>query len=302
MNRLWAVSGILAWMGATLVLSGWGRFSRPSLADRLRPYSPGATGGDSPDAFSVATIRDLLGPLASDLGEGLARAFGIGEELARRLERIHSPLDPAGFRLRQLGLSLAGLGLGAAIDLAIPFPLAFGLLLVLGAPLLAFLIVEQRLALASKAWQRSLTLELPVVAEQLAMLLSAGYSLRAALARLAERSRGACGRDLVRLCGRIRHGVSESAALAEWREVADVDGLQRLVPILSLHLEAPELGRLISEEARSMRRDVGRSLVEVMERRAQQVWIPVTVAALVPGVIFLAVPFIQALRAFSSGG
>jgi hypothetical protein len=30
------------------------------------------------------------------------------------------------------------------------------------------------------------------------------------------------------------------------------------------------------------------------------VWIPVTVAALVPGVIFLAVPFIEALRLFSN--
>jgi hypothetical protein len=30
------------------------------------------------------------------------------------------------------------------------------------------------------------------------------------------------------------------------------------------------------------------------------VWIPVTVAALVPGVIFLAVPFIDALRLFTN--
>jgi tight adherence protein C len=36
-----------------------------------------------------------------------------------------------------------------------------------------------------------------------------------------------------------------------------------------------------------------------MERRSQQVWIPVTVATLVPGVIFLAVPFVEALRMFS---
>ena len=36
-----------------------------------------------------------------------------------------------------------------------------------------------------------------------------------------------------------------------------------------------------------------------MERRGQQVWIPVTVAALVPGAIFLAIPFIEALRLFA---
>jgi hypothetical protein len=41
-------------------------------------------------------------------------------------------------------------------------------------------------------------------------------------------------------------------------------------------------------------------LIETVERRGQQVWIPVTVAALVPGVLFMAVPFIEALRLFSA--
>ncbi len=301
MNRVWALSGLAAWVGATLLLAEWRRFARPSLAERLRPYvSPSLPTGRS-DPFSVATIRDLLGPLARDLGERIARCFGVGEELGRRLARVHSPLDATAFRLRQLGWALGALGLAAVIDLASAPPLAIGLLVVLGGPILAFLVVEQRLASASAAWQRRLVLELPIVAEQLAMLLSAGYSLGPALARLAARSRGSCGADLARLCGRIRYGLSEPAALSEWAEVADVDALRRLVPLLALHSEAPELGRLISEEARSMRRDVHRSLVEIMERRAQQVWIPVTVAALVPGVIFLAIPFIQALHAFSGG-
>jgi tight adherence protein C len=58
---------------------------------------------------------------------------------------------------------------------------------------------------------------------------------------------------------------------------------------------------LISEEARSIRRDVQRERVEAIERRAQQVWIPVTVAALVPGVLFLIVPFVEAMRLFTTG-
>ena len=78
-----------------------------------------------------------------------------------------------------------------------------------------------------------------------------------------------------------------------------VDALDRLVSILVLNREAGDLGRLISEEARSIRRDVHRELVETVERRGQQVWIPVTVATLVPGVIFLAIPFIEAMRLFT---
>ncbi|MGH9131615.1 MAG: type II secretion system F family protein [Acidimicrobiales bacterium] len=308
MSRLWVVSGLVAWLGVTLLLASWRRFSRPTLADRLRPYSPGLQRAPQVpsglarkrgDPFSVESLRQVLGPVAAGLGARVARIFGVNEELARRLERIHSPLDVTGFRLRQLGWSVGAFGLGALIALVATPPLLLGLLLVLGAPVLAFLVIEQRLASASASWQRRLVLELPVVSEQLATLLSAGYALGPALARLAERSRGACGADLARVCGRIRHGLSESRALVEWSEVADVEALSRLVPILGLHSEAPDLGRLISEEARSIRRDVQRSLVEIMERRAQQVWIPVTVAALVPGVIFLAIPFTQALRAFA---
>jgi hypothetical protein len=81
--------------------------------------------------------------------------------------------------------------------------------------------------------------------------------------------------------------------------LVDVDGVERLVAVLALNREAGDLGRLISEEARSIRREVQRELIETIERRGQTVWIPVTVATLVPGVLFLAVPFIEALRVFS---
>ena len=88
-------------------------------------------------------------------------------------------------------------------------------------------------------------------------------------------------------------------ALHEWAAVAHVEALDRLIPVLALNSEAADLGRLVSEEARSIRREVQRRAVETMERRGQQVWIPVTVAALVPGAIFLAIPFIEALRLFA---
>ena len=199
----------------------------------------------------------------------------------------------------QLGVAIAAFGAASLASLAIRPAVPVALFLLLGAPLLAFLALEQQVASASTAWQRRLFLELPVVSEQLAMLLSAGFSLGAALNRLAARGRGACARDLARVCGRIRQGLSEVGALHEWAAVARVEALDRLIPVLALNSEAADLGRLVSEEARSIRREVQRRAVETMERRGQQVWIPVTVAALVPGAIFLAIPFIEALRLFA---
>ena len=46
------------------------------------------------------------------------------------------------------------------------------------------------------------------------MLLGSGYSLGSALNRLARRGDGACATDLVRVCGRMRQGLSEVDAAA----------------------------------------------------------------------------------------
>ena len=196
----------------------------------------------------------------------------MSEDLARRLERVHSPLDVTAFRVRQLGLE-RGVGFAAGALLAHrrcgrrpPSRCCSSS----AAPLLAFLVVEQQLARRRTRWKRRLFLELPVVAEQLAMLLSAGYSLGAALNRLAAAGTGACARDLARVCGRIRQGLSEVDALREWATVADVDALDRLVAVLALNREAGDLGRLLSEEARAIRKDVQRGLVETVERRASR--------------------------------
>jgi tight adherence protein C len=300
--RLAVLCGLVLWAGMTLVLSQLRWFSRPPLVERLRPYSPAGMGrgGRRGGVLSVESFRDVVRPLCRTLGERLARLFGVSEELSIRLERIHSTDDVTAFRVRQLGWSVAGFGLGALLAVALGPPAPIALLFIVSGPLLGFLVPEQQVASASDAWRRRLTLELPVVAEQLAMLLSAGYSLGAALNRLAARGGGNVARDLARVRGRVRQGLTEVQALQEWADVADIEALHRLLPILALNREASDLGRLISEEARSIRKDTQRRLIETAERRAQQVWIPVTVAALVPGVIFLAVPFLEALRLFAA--
>jgi tight adherence protein C len=130
------------------------------------------------------------------------------------------------------------------------------------------------------------------------LLLAAGWSLTSALQRLATRGSGVAARDLQRVCSRLRQGVPEGDALREWSRIEQVPALDRLVSALELNRDTSDLSRLISEEARAIRREVHRELIEAAERREQQVWIPVTVATLVPGVLFMAIPFVEALRLF----
>lgn len=301
MTRVLVVAGLLVWVGATLLLSQWTRAARPSLTERLRPYHPGSgEARRSGDAWSVGSLGQVLLPLARGAGDRLAGAFGVAEPVETRLRRVHSPVAPGAFRLRQMLFSLAALILGGLIAAAASAPVPLAILLVAGLPVLVFLVVEQTLVRQSERWQRDVARELPVVSEQLAMLLNAGFSLGAALSRIAERGRGCVARDLARVVNRVQQGVTETQALSEWAELARVDGVDRLVGVLRLHSDAADLGRLISAEARQARRDLHRRTIELMERRAQQVWIPVTVATLVPGAILLAVPFLAALRLFSN--
>jgi tight adherence protein C len=300
MVRVVAFAAVLAWIGLALMLSQLRWFSRRRLTDRLRPYSPGGL-GPSPRGgpLSAGSFHEVIGPVAQRAGGAVARVFGVSEELDARLRRFHSPLTVAAFRTRQLGWTTAAFGLGLLVALTVRPHALISLLMVVGAPLLAFLVLEQQAQSQSQRWQRRLFLELPIITEQLGMLLSAGYSLGGALNRLAGRTHGATAQDLQRVCGRIRQGLTEMQALREWAELARVDALDRLVAVLALNREAADLGHLITEEARAMRGDAHRERIEIIERRAQLVWIPVTVATLLPGVVFIAIPFIQAMQLFA---
>ena len=289
---------MLAWLGLTLLFAQLPFFQRASLAERLRPYTPGATQRRT-RVWAARSIREVIGPLASSIGGGLARLFGVHEDVRVRLDRINADDDATTFRVRQATWAVVGLLAFAALALVVhppAFVTASGMWI---APLLAFLVTEQHLAVRSTRWQRRVELELPVVAEQLAMLLGAGLSLGAALNRVSKRGSGAIASDFRRLATRTSQGVSESTAIAEWSESAHVASVTRLAGILRLHGEATDLGRLVSDEARVCREEAQRRLIAAMERKSQQVWIPVTVAALLPGCIFLAVPFLSALRAFA---
>ena len=302
MSRALAASAVLLWVGGTLLLSHVRWFNRRTLTARLRPYEPGGltSAADGDGVLSISSFGDVMGPAITEPANRLAALLGVREDAAARLRRIHSPESLTELRVRQVGWMAAGTASGVLLTAATRPPLGMAILFVIGAPLLAFLLVEQQLISSSDRWKRRLFLELPIVSEQLGMLLGAGYSLGSALNRLAVRSAGVCGQDLVLVCARIRQGLTEVDALREWADRADVDALDRLIGVLALNRETGDLGRLVAEEARSIRRDVHRELLAEIERRSQQVWIPVTVATLVPGAVLLAIPFVEALRLFSS--
>lgn len=298
MIRLVAASAILFFIGSTLLLSEIRWFRTRSLAAMITPYLPGGRRTRASELFSVESFGELLRPAAQAIGGLAAKLFGVSEELPRRLRRVHWDMDAAGFRLRQMGWSLVSMAAAAMVVFTLGLPGPLAVMALLASPILAFLVVEQQLANASDLWKHRVFQELPIIAEQIAMLLGSGYSLGAALNRISERGNGAIATDFKRVVGRVRQGASENEALREWAELVDVDQVRRLVSVLSLNKEAGDLGSMVATEARTTRAESHRALLESIERKNQQVWIPVTLATLVPGVILMAIPFFDALSSF----
>ena len=289
-------SGISLWVGATLLLAQLRWFRHVPLADRVRPYVVGSrleTAGGG--AFSVESLRDVLVPIADTVGARISRVLGLGDDAASKLARVAPADDLPNFRLRQVTgavtTALAALVVCSGVG-APPVLTVAATLVALGG---VYLAIEQHLSSRNAAWQRRVTLELPIIIEQLGMLLSSGHSLSGSIARIGARGSGECARCFRQVTARMSQGVGEVEALREWAEFADVDAVHRLVAALSMNREASDLGLLIATEARTVRRQVHRELLEAIERRGQTVWIPVTVATLLPGVIFMAVPFVDAM-------
>ncbi len=294
MSPLTVLAGwIAAAWGAALVLSSAPWFRRSRMVDRLAPYArrrPQRAG-----TATATSVRQVVLPNLERLGARASAALGVTQDLARRLECAGLPVDPSAFRLRQATRGALTFLLSTLACVALGPPVAIAAVATIGLPVLVMLLEERRIGVAIDSWRTRIRGELPVVAEQLGLLLSAGYSLPSAINRLADRSDGAIASDLQQVTRRMRQGLSTSEALTEWARRADVDAIGRLVAVLRLHDDAGDLGALIAEEARSIRAEALRDLLEVIERRSQLVWVPVTVATLVPGLIFLAVPFMSAM-------
>ncbi len=290
---------LLLFPGTALLLDRSPWFSRRSLLRRLAPYARRSSRGRG---GTVEGLRELIGPGVERLGDRLSSLMNADESLGARLEYLGSALTPAEVRFRQVAaMVMAALLALALVVRTTPAP-TLAVALTVGAPLVVALAVDHSITRAVRRRRELLLAELPVVVEQLGMLLAAGYSVTGAFTRLSQRTDGVIAADLRRISRRVGHGLSEQAALLEWADRSRLDAIRRLVAVLALRRETGDLGALISAEARAVRAEAHRALVEEIERRAQLVWVPVTVATLVPGLILLAVPFMTALAQVTGTG
>jgi len=295
--RILTLTVVLFTLTTLVLLSQFTYFSKPTNARQLRQtLIPAQALAPSPSARLTTQIVKI----AEHLGDRFSRVFGIRTSLDDRLRLGRYEVTARQFRNQQFatGLMCAVVGLGLARVVGLT-PVG-GLIAVTIAILLGLALPEERLNQSVVKTRQSIASELPLFTERLAMLVSSGQSVTSAVTRIATSSDSALALELRDALAQTESGTQLKHALQDTARRSDSRAFEQIVQLVASERDTPNLANLLYDQAGSQRQVRHRELIETLDKRAQAVWIPVTVATLVPGVIFLAIPFLSALQPLST--
>jgi Flp pilus assembly protein TadB len=148
---------------------------------------------------------------------------------------------------------------------------------------------------------RSLSTSLIELVELTSILVNSGRSVNSALLRATQDERHPWAPFLRTALSAADRGGVIGEELLKLAHVIDIPNFERFAELIHLHINTPELGQLLHAELVTLRRNRHLQLIETLEIRSQLVWIPVSIAILIPGTILLAIPLINSLKFFSAG-
>jgi tight adherence protein C len=231
--------GLAAAVGLVLVLAYAPPFRSVRLVDRLAPYvhdtpPPSRLLGTATEPGMLTVVRRIAGPSISDGARVVDRFLGGRAAVRRRLDALGGSMSVEDFRIEQV--VWGGLGLLAAAALATVGSVAAGGVNVLSAGLLCLAglvggVLGRDWWLTQQVTRREelLLAEFPVVAELLALAVTAGESPTAAIARVTRLSGGELAGELGAALGRARAGVPLVDALQQVADRTSLPPLARFV-------------------------------------------------------------------------
>ena len=145
--------------------------------------------------------------------------------------------------------------------------------------------------------------ELPVVAELLALAVTAGEGLAGALDRVCRLTTGALPAELAGSLARVRAGTPLAAALAELADRAGVPALSRFVAGVLVAVErGTPLAEVLRAQAADVREAGKRALLESGGRREIAMLLPVVFGILPTTVVFALYPGLVAIATLTALG
>jgi tight adherence protein C len=293
--------GLAAALGLILAISYAPPFRSVRLVDRLAPYvhdtpAPSRLLGTATEAGLLTAIRRVFGPAVGDGARLVDRMLGGRAAVRRRLDALGSGLTVEDFRVEQVVWGALGL-LGAAL-VATVGSVAAGGVNVLSAGLLCLAgvlggVLGRDWWLTQQVQQREelLLAEFPVVAELLALAVTAGESPTAAIARVTRLSRGELAQELGAALGRARAGVPLVDALQQVADRTSLDALARFVDGLLVAIErGTPLAEVLRAQAADVREAGKRRLLEAGGRKEIAMMVPVVFLVLPVTVLFALFP------------
>ncbi|HEY0508681.1 MAG TPA: type II secretion system F family protein [Blastococcus sp.] len=293
--------GLVAATGLLLVVTFAPPFRSVRLVDRLAPYvhdtpPPSRLLGTATQPGLLTTVRRVFGPAIGDGARIVDRMLGGRAAVRRRLDALASDSTVEDFRVEQVVWGALGL-LGAALVAAVGSLLAGGInVLSAGSLLVAGLVggVLGRDWWLTQQLQRReelLLAEFPVVAELLALAVTAGESPAAAIARVTRLSGGELARELGAALGRARAGLPLVDALQQVADGTSLDALARFIDGLLVAIErGTPLAEVLRAQAADVREAGKRRLLEAGGRKEIAMMVPVVFLVLPVTVLFALFP------------
>ncbi|MCU1603709.1 MAG: Type secretion system protein [Modestobacter sp.] len=293
--------GLVAAGGLLLAIAYAPPFRQVRLVDRLAPYvsdtpAPSRLLGTAIQPGLLTAARRVFGPALSDGARHVDRLLGGRTAVRRRLEALGGNSTVEDFRVEQVVWGGLGL-LGGSVLTVLGSALA-GSVNVLSAALLCVAglvggVLGRDWWLTQQVQRREelLLAEFPVVAELLALAVTAGESPTAAIARVTRLSGGELARELGAALGRARAGVPLVEALQQLADRTSLDALARFVDGLIVAIErGTPLAEVLRAQAADVREAGKRRLLEAGGRKEIAMMVPVVFLVLPVTVLFALFP------------
>ncbi len=293
--------GLVAASGILLAVRAAPPLRPIRLEDRLAPYlrdtpTPSRLLSLAPPSGMTGLVRRLAGPWIADSARAVDRLLGGRASVRRRLSALGSDDTVEDFRIEQVIWGVLGLAAGAVLALA--FTTLSGTLnlisvtLLCGAGLLGG-VLGRDWWLTQEVTKREQVMlaEFPIVAELLALAVTAGESPVGAIDRVCRLSGGQLGKELAETLGRARAGTPLVEALQGLVERTSLAPLARFVDGLIVALErGTPLAEVLRAQAADVREAGKRELLDSGGRKEIAMMVPVVFLILPVTVLFALFP------------
>lgn len=302
---LGGILGAVAAAGLLVAVLSIPPLRRPTMSDRIAPYladagRPSRLLAAAPPGSATGPLGRLTAPLIRDAVRFVDKVLGGRGSVERRLAALSSPLTVDQFRVEQVLWGSLGAAIGAGIGvLAVvlgqsnPFIL---ILLLLGSAVAGVLGRDWWLTQAVQKQEAEIIAEFPVVAEMLALSVTAGESPTGAIDRITTLAHGPLIGQLSGVLAETRAGTPLLTALTNLRDRTRLEPLARFLDGMAVAIErGTPLADVLRAQAADVRALSKRQLLESGGRKEIAMMVPVVFLVLPITILFALYPGLLAI-------